>query len=239
VTFYVPLSKLSCVIGPMALISVRPTDLDKAIARGIAQRTDVPIERAARVLTWGADEHLLIAAATVGWLLTRKSEEPIRRLSTHVLVCSLSTAVLPHILKAFIDQERPDRRTIRGHWRGIPFSGKSEDAFPSGHALHVGALVSAATLLPRKMRNLVWATGVLLVATRVVLLAHWLSDVLAGLGLGVGVERVIRWVTKPGGLFHPAGSQGTATRSRQGLGRENGGSGHGTFCTLGCSKKKR
>jgi hypothetical protein len=87
----------------MALISVRPTDLDKAIARGIAQRTDVPIERAARVLTWGADEHLLIAAATVGWLLTRKSEEPIRRLSTHVLVCSLSTAVLPHILKAFID----------------------------------------------------------------------------------------------------------------------------------------
>jgi membrane-associated phospholipid phosphatase len=222
----------------MALISVRPTDLDKAIARGIAQRTDVPIERAARVLTWGADEHLLIAAATVGWLLTRKSEEPIRRLSTHVLVCSLSTAVLPHILKAFIDQERPDRRTIRGHWRGIPFSGKSEDAFPSGHALHVGALVSAATLLPPKMRNLVWATGVLLVATRVVLLAHWLSDVLAGLGLGVGVDRVIRWVTKPGGPIQPAGSQGTVPPSRQGPGRENGGSARGTFWTLGRSKKK-
>jgi membrane-associated phospholipid phosphatase len=172
VTFYVPLVKTLSGLSPMALITVRPTQLDNDIARGIARHTDIPIERAAKVLTWGADEHLLIAAATVGWLLTRKSEEPLRRLSTHLLMCSLSTAVLPHILKTFIDQERPDRRTIRGHWRSVPFSGKSEDAFPSGHALHVGALASAATLMPPKARNLVWASGALLVATRVVLLAH-------------------------------------------------------------------
>jgi undecaprenyl-diphosphatase len=181
----------------MAVIGVPPTQVDKEIARGIARHTDVRIERTAKILTWGADDHLLIAAATVGWLLTRKSEEPLRRLSTHVLICSLSTAILPHILKALIDQERPDRRTIRGHWRGVPFSGRSTDAFPSGHALHVGALASAATLLPSKPRNLVWATGTILVATRVVLLAHWFTDVLAGLGLGVAVERALRWLTRP------------------------------------------
>ena len=56
----------------------------------------------------------------VGWLVTRKSEEPLRRLSTHFLLCSLSSAVLPHILKALIDQERPDRLTVSGHWRGVP-----------------------------------------------------------------------------------------------------------------------
>jgi len=181
----------------MALITVRPTQLDKDIARGIGLHTDVPVERTAEALTWGADEHLLIAAATIGWLLTRRSEEPLRRLSTHLLLCSLSSAVLPHILKAFIDQERPDRLTVSGHWRGVPFSGKSEDAFPSGHALHVGALASAATLLPPKIRNLVWAAGALLVGTRVVLLAHWFTDVLAGLGLGVIVERLLRRMTKP------------------------------------------
>jgi len=181
----------------MALITVRPTQLDKDIARGIARHTDVPIERGAEVLTWGADEHLLIAAATIGWLLTRKSDEPIRRLSTHLLVCSLSSAVVPHILKAFIDQQRPDRRTVSGHWRGVPLSGKSEDAFPSGHALHVGALASAATLLPPKIRNWAWAVGALLVGTRVVLLAHWFTDVLAGLGLGVILERLMRRMTKP------------------------------------------
>jgi membrane-associated phospholipid phosphatase len=181
----------------MALITVRPTQFDKDIARGIARHTDASIERAAKILTWGADEHLLIAAATIGWFLTRKSEEPLRRLSTHMLVCSLSTAILPHILKAFIDQERPDRRTIKGHWRGVPLSGKSEDAFPSGHALHVGALASAATLLPSRTRNWIWAIGTMLVGTRIVLLAHWFTDVLAGLGLGVVVERLLRWVTKP------------------------------------------
>jgi undecaprenyl-diphosphatase len=44
---------------------------------------------------------------------------------------------------------------------------------------------------------LVWATGALLVGTRVVLLAHWFTDVLAGLGLGVMVERLMRRTTKP------------------------------------------
>src|SRR5437879_5969944 len=181
----------------MARIIVRPTQVDKDIARGIARHTDVPIERAAQVLTRGADERLLVAAAAIGWLLTRKSEEPYRRLSTHVLACSLSAAILPHILKSFIGQERPDRRTIRGHWRGVPFSGKSSDAFPSGHALHVGAMTSAATLMPPKARNLIWATGAILVGTRVVLLAHWFTDVLAGLGIGVAAERALRRLTRP------------------------------------------
>jgi len=100
-------------------------------------------------------------------------------------------------MKHFIDQERPDRLTIKGHLRGVPLSGKSSDAFPSGHALHVGALASAATLLPTKTRNAIWATGAVLVTTRIVLLAHWFTDVAVGLVLGVGVERCIRLVTKP------------------------------------------
>jgi membrane-associated phospholipid phosphatase len=181
----------------MAPISVRPTDFDKDIADVVARYTGPRIERGAEALTWGADEHVLIAAAAIGWFLTRKSEEPVRRLSTHILACSLSVSILPHILKTFIDQERPDRRTLRGHWHGVPFSGKSSDAFPSGHALHVGAMTSAATLMPPKARNLIWATGAILVGTRVVLLAHWFTDVLAGLGMGVAAERALRRLTRP------------------------------------------
>jgi membrane-associated phospholipid phosphatase len=179
------------------VITVRPTQFDEQVARSIARHTDPRIEWGAEAVTWGADEHVLVAAAAIGWLLTRKSAEPVRRLGTHVLACSLSAAVLPHLFKSFIDQERPDRRTVRGHWRGIPFSGKSLDAFPSGHALHVGALASAATLLPSRARNPVWAIGAILAATRIVLLAHWFSDVLAGLGLGVAMERAMRRLTRP------------------------------------------
>jgi membrane-associated phospholipid phosphatase len=181
----------------MALLNVRPTALDEKIAREVSAHADRRIERVAKTMTWGADEHLLLAFAAVGWVLTRSAPEPERRLANHFLACSVTTAVLPHIMKLFIDQERPDRLTIKGHLRGIPLSGKAADAFPSGHALHVGALASAATLLPPKYRNVIWGAGTALVATRVILLAHWFTDVLAGLALGVGIERGLRQVTRP------------------------------------------
>lgn len=79
-----------------------------------------------------------------------------------------------------------------GHFNGVPLSGKPLDAFPSGHATHVGALASAASVLPPAKRNLVWSAGAALVLTRIVLLAHWASDVAAGLVLGGLTERLLR-----------------------------------------------
>ncbi len=181
----------------MALLIIHPTRLDEEIAREVASHTDHRLEHGAKVVTWGADEHFLLGLAALGWIFTRTASEPARRLGSHVLACSLITTAVPHIMKRLIDQERPDRLTIEGHLRGVPLSGKSEDAFPSGHALHIGAFASAATLIPAKARNAVWAVGTVLVATRVILLAHWFTDVLAGLALGAGVERVVRKVTKP------------------------------------------
>jgi membrane-associated phospholipid phosphatase len=72
---------------------------------------------------------------------------------------------------------------------------KRLDAFPSGHAVHIGALASAATVLPPTQRNAVWAIGGGLVLTRIVVLAHWTSDVVAGLAVGVALERLLRLVT--------------------------------------------
>ena len=74
-------------------------------------------------------------------------------------------------------------------------SGKRLDSFPSGHAVHIGALASAASVLPAKQRNLVWGVGTALVLTRVVLLAHWASDVVAGLAVGAVTERLLRHLT--------------------------------------------
>jgi membrane-associated phospholipid phosphatase len=164
----------------MALVTVQPTRLDEEIAREVAAHTDRRLEHGAKILTWGADEHVLLALAVFGWAFTRTAGEPERRLANHVLACSITTAILPHILKKFIDQKRPDRLTVKGHLRGVPLSGKSEDAFPSGHALHVGALASVATLMPAKFRNAIWAAGAVLVTTRIVLLAHWFTDVAVG-----------------------------------------------------------
>ena len=176
----------------MALYRVRPTRADITIANVVSEYTNPATETIAEALTWGADEHVLSALAVGWWLYCRSKGLRDRRDSNHVLVTTLATTALPHLLKALFDQERPDRLTIRGHLHGVPLSGKRYDAFPSGHAIHVGALASAATVLPPAKRNVAWSIGGGLVLTRIVLLAHWTSDVIAGLAIGALTERLLR-----------------------------------------------
>jgi undecaprenyl-diphosphatase len=74
------------------------------------------------------------------------------------------------------------------------------DSFPSGHALHLGAFAVASRLIvPRRWRWVVWLGAFGLASTRVILLAHWLSDVLAGLTLGAVLERAVDRVLRMDG----------------------------------------
>ena len=179
----------------MAWVRVRPTAADVAIANEIAAHTTPRAEQVAKALTWGADEHLLMALTAAWWLYSRGRPRRYRKIADHVFLTTLVTSALPHGLKTIFDQRRPDRLTVRGHWRGVPLSGNACDAFPSGHAVHVGGLMSAASVLPKGQRNAIWLIGAALVTTRVVLLAHWTSDVLAGLAIGALTERCMRRLT--------------------------------------------
>lgn len=176
-------------------LSMRPTRLDQQAADFVAEHTDRTIERIAGTLTWAGDEHVLSVLALSWWLYSRNKDAVTRRHSDHILLTTLAAAIVPHIIKKLVNQERPDRLTVAGHFHGVPFSGKKYNAFPSGHALHAGALASAASRLPPPPRNSVWAAVSLLVATRVVLLAHWMSDVAAGFAIGVVLERLMRLAT--------------------------------------------
>ncbi len=187
----------------MAAFTIRPTATDIKIANAIAAHADPNAEHTAEALTWAADEHVLMALAAGWWLYSRNQGRTQRLAADHVVITMLAITILPHILKLIFDQRRPDRLTVRGHWRGVPFSGNSNDAFPSGHALHVGALASAASQLPWTWRNLVWLVGAGLVATRVILLAHWASDVIVGLAIGALTERLVRRFTGYGRQIPP------------------------------------
>ncbi|MBR0806771.1 phosphatase PAP2 family protein [Bradyrhizobium japonicum] len=179
-------------------ISVRPTDTDIAIARGIARQTAPAPEEVARALTWGADEKILLVLAAAGWVFSRGRGEPLQRAGDHALLVTVAASLLPHVLKALFDQTRPDRKTVVGHMHGVSFSGKRKDAFPSGHALHMGALASAAGTLPSGPRRTVRALAVGISLTRVLVLAHWASDVVAGFALGAALERLLRvWTGYP------------------------------------------
>jgi membrane-associated phospholipid phosphatase len=179
-------------------VTVRPTSADRVIADGIAHHTAPAPEAIARAMTWGADEHVLLVLAAAGWLASRGRSEALQRAGNHALLVTVVASLLPHGLKALFNQTRPDRRTVLGHVHGISFSGKREDAFPSGHALHMGALASAAGTLPPGPRAAIRTFAVGVSLTRILVLAHWASDVAVGFALGVGLERVLRlWTGHP------------------------------------------
>jgi membrane-associated phospholipid phosphatase len=187
--------------GPGFPVTVRPTRVDVVVAHSIARSTAPAPEQVARALTWGADEKVLLVLAAAGWLASRGCEAPLRRAGNHALLLTVTASLLPHGLKLLFDQTRPDRRTVIGHVHGVPLSGKRKDAFPSGHALHMGALASGAGALPVGPRRAILALAVGLSLTRIVVLAHWASDVVAGFALGAVLERTLRlWTGYPNGI---------------------------------------
>jgi undecaprenyl-diphosphatase len=55
----------------------------------------------------------------------------LRRDGNHALLVAAAVSLLPHLLKSFVDQTRPDRKTVFGHLHGVSFSGKRKDALPA------------------------------------------------------------------------------------------------------------
>ena len=187
-------------------ITVKPTGPDIAIARTVARRTAPATESVARALTWGADEKVLLVIAAAGWLATRGRGEALRRAGNHALLVMVAASLLPHGLKCVFNQTRPDRWTVQGHLHGISFSGKRDDSFPSGHALHMGAIASAAGTLPTASRVAIRTLALGLSLTRILVLAHWASDVVVGFALGAGLERCLRlWTGFPLQSFSEGG----------------------------------
>ena len=164
----------------MGLWHFGATALDRWVAKTVARCTSPAVERPARVLTWAADEHVLGVIAGGLWLAARAGNDRERRQTDHLALSMVVTAILPHLLTRLIDQKRPDRCMVHGPRRGIPRSGKPYDAFPSGHAMHVGAVASAVSWAYPKSAPVAWAIGGVIAATRTVILAHWTTDVLAG-----------------------------------------------------------
>ena len=139
------------------------------------------------VLTGVADEKFVLAGTAAFWIYARlrQPDRAISRQADQMLCCAVLAGILPHLLKYLVDRKRPDRIVVHGRRRGIPRSGDAWDLFPSGHALHLAAIAGSDTrLLAPPGRHLVWSLVSVLAGTRIVLLAHYLSEVLAGFALG-------------------------------------------------------
>lgn len=127
----------------------------------------------------------LAALALVVWLFRRGN----RAVAWWVAVTMTAGGLLGVALKLLVGRDRPELLE--------PVARASGYAFPSGHALTsaLGAAVLVLVLLPLVRRpGLLWAAAIVIplgtAVSRVALGVHWVSDVLAGLLLGVAVVAV-------------------------------------------------
>src|SRR5712672_2995537 len=174
------------------LVTLPPTRVDLAVSRACARAATPGIERTLGAITWAADEKVALGAAAVFWLYVRlRKRDPKTVQEADRMLCSVAAAgALPHAFKRLVDRKRPDRAVVHGPRHGIPRSGNAWDSFPSGHALHLGAAAgSVARLVPAPARPFVWPAMLALASVRVMLLAHYATDVAAGLLIGAGLNK--------------------------------------------------
>jgi len=99
------------------------------------------------------------------------------------------------IIKRLIGRARPYVGNYDDPFAYIPFSWRSDYAsMPSGHSANVAAAAIAIGALWPKMRPAMWLFALLIMFSRVVVLAHHPSDVIVGALVGaVGAVLVRRW----------------------------------------------
>jgi membrane-associated phospholipid phosphatase len=167
-------------------IDLRPMRADVAIARVCARSATPAAQRALQRITLLADERALLAVGVAIWIGTRCGKSrPQKREADRMLGSLVIAGALPHLFKAVVRRRRPNRSVVKGPRRGIPRSGNAWDSFPSGHAVHLGAMAGPLRRLsPDWLRPMVWPGLASLAVTRILLLAHYPSDVLAGWGIG-------------------------------------------------------
>jgi undecaprenyl-diphosphatase len=166
------------------------TSIDRKVARLATNCSCEPLERSLQFVTTIADEKVLVTASFFGWIIEALRNKRPNRYG-HLLTTLIVATAFDHLSKHLFDQERPDRVGKRYRKRGIPRNSGRYDSFPSGHAMRLGAAARALQRAHPEATMLIWSATGLIASSRVFLLAHWLSDVLAGTTAGIAVEEIV------------------------------------------------
>jgi len=158
-----------------------------------------------RILTdFGKDEYVLsvLGVALVALALAAAGLHGTRRalllgLGTRLQFLFLSVALsvfVGEILKFLIGRGRPFVGGKADPFNFIPFEGSGAYAsLPSGHAITAFALAFAVSALWPRLRVFMFTYAIVILLTRLVLLAHHPSDVTAGALVGIVGAMAVRY----------------------------------------------
>lgn len=165
-----------------AAAGAAPSALDRSAFELSGRLESGAVVRLAKLVTALGDLRLAGAVLLLAalWLLARRRPA----LGLALVAAGVASTLLFHALKADFGRPRPVH----------PLVATSGSSFPSGHAVHAVAWLAVALVLApvagRARRPLIALGALITVAvglTRVLLRAHYLTDVLAGWSLGIAV----------------------------------------------------
>jgi membrane-associated phospholipid phosphatase len=159
--------------------------LDERVARAAHDAKLVQ----SQVLQWttelGEGVWWLVPAGIVFVVAAWRKQHNIARWAFAVIVAVASSGLLVTLFK-LSGRMRPKLLLEQGLYGFEPFTmGYDYRSFPSGHATTCGAALMALALAFPRWRWPLLAIAVAIAATRVAITAHYLSDILAGLALGM------------------------------------------------------
>ncbi|MBN9052579.1 MAG: phosphatase PAP2 family protein, partial [Rhizobiales bacterium] len=97
-----------------------------------------------------------------------------------------ATSALVHLVKLIVGRARPELFAEHGAYSLTPFAYDDlYSSFPSGHSAAVGAFFGAFSMLVPRLRPLFLLGALAIGVSRVIVGAHYPSDVAAGLLLGL------------------------------------------------------
>ena len=141
---------------------------------------------------------LFVGLRVAAWRV--KDSVLARRLSLYayralfVFVAVAASGLVTDLIKVICGRARP-KLLFRDDFYGFVWGATQADywSFPSGHATTIAALATALYLLWPRGLPLYVAVALLVAASRVIIGAHYLSDVIFGAVIGIGVTWVV-WI---------------------------------------------
>lgn len=142
----------------------------------------------ASILTNFGEGVYYIVPSLLFFLIFRKRNHYYAQISLFILATTSISGIIVNILKTIFGRFRPTmfftEKLYGFDWFHTTFTMTS---FPSGHsATALGAWLAFAMIFP-KYRIPLLLIGIMIASTRIILTAHYLSDVIAGSAVGIAV----------------------------------------------------
>ena len=192
-----PLASTGWILLTTGVLVVALIPFDPQVSEWARALPDEVVDFNRAITDFGTFAWMIYASATLlliafvvqrasGRATVRQRARTARNLSAYFLLTIGTASVLVHGLKLVIGRARPDLLAEYGAYSLTPFTGDNLfESFPSGHSTAAGAFFGAFAMLTPQLRPLFLILALMIGISRVIVGAHYPSDVAAGLLLGL------------------------------------------------------